>query len=80
MNAAMTTGEIPADLPEIKSLAMEICAMDFTTTDSAFLYIEETVREFYESDYPEIIEENPEIVNKAVTDCSLLFQKTFFLK
>ena len=35
------------ELPEIKSLSMEICDEEFNTTDSALTYIEVKVKEFY---------------------------------
>jgi hypothetical protein len=66
VNQAMTAGEIPAELPEIKSLAMEICGNDFTSTDSAMKTIEKEIREFYEDNYPEIYEEQQALVEKAI--------------
>ncbi len=66
INDAITAGIIPIELPEIKSLAMEICAEDFSTSDSAMLYIKTTITEFYETDYPEIVESDKEMIEKAI--------------
>lgn len=65
VNDAITAGEIPHNLPEIKSLAMEICDMDFSTTDTAKILIREAIIEFYSENYEEIFENNPEMVEKA---------------
>ncbi|KAA3613145.1 MAG: cytochrome C [Calditrichaeota bacterium] len=66
INEAITAGIIPIELPEIKSLAMQICAEEFSTTDSARQYIEKTVIEFYEEDYPEIAESKMKMIKQAV--------------
>ena len=78
VNAAITAGKIPADLPEIKTIAMEICGNEFSTTDSAMSYIAETITEFYKSDYPEIVEENPELISKAIAGLQAAFSKNIF--
>jgi hypothetical protein len=78
VNQAMTAGEIPAELPEIKSLAMEICGNDFTSTDSALNTIEKEIREFYEDNYPEIYEEQQVLVEKAISGLQDTFSKNIF--
>jgi hypothetical protein len=55
VNNALTSGNIPKSLPEIKSIAMEICSQNFTTKDSAMRYIEETLSDYYQE--PEYAEE-----------------------
>jgi len=66
VNEAITAGKIPEDLPEIKSLTMQISAEEFTSSDTAAMYIESTINEFYEEDYPEIVEEQPELIEQAI--------------
>jgi hypothetical protein len=78
VNQAMVAGEIPPELPEIKSLSMEICDNDYTTTDSAMKSIEKQIREFYEDNYPEIYEEQQELVEKAVAGLQDVFSKNIF--
>lgn len=78
VNEAITAGRIPQELPEIKSLTMQICAEEFTTTDSAITYIEKTIRNFYEEDYPEIFEENPELIEQALTGFKEVFLVNIF--
>jgi nitrate/TMAO reductase-like tetraheme cytochrome c subunit len=78
VNTALTAGTIPADLPEIKSLAMEICDNEFPTADSANKYIADAINEFYASDYPEIAEEAPEKISRAITGLQAEFAKNIF--
>ncbi len=66
VNDAITADEIPHELPEIKSLAMEICAEEFPTADSAHRYIKETLYSFYEDNYEDIYQDKKELIYKAV--------------
>ena len=78
VNEAITAGEIPHELPEIKSVAMEICGEQFYTKDSAHNYIRETIADFYETEYPDLYEEQPELVEKAITGLQDAFSKNIF--
>lgn len=78
VNEAMTAGDIPSELPEIKSLSMEICDKDFPTADSAMTYISKKLNSFYEEDYPEIYEEQKALVDKAVAGLQDAFSKNIF--
>ncbi len=78
VNDAITAEEIPLELPEIKSLAMEICGEEFTTRDSALNYIRESIVEFYQDGYPEIYDESPELVEKAITGLQNAFSENIF--
>lgn len=78
VNEAITAGDIPQELPEIKSLTMQICAEEFTSTDTALAYIETTIKEFYEEDYPEIAEEQPELIEQAIIGFTKKYQVNIF--
>jgi hypothetical protein len=78
VNEAITAGDIPVELPEIKSLAMDICSEEFTTTDSAMSYIRQTILEYYESDYPEIFEEQIPLVEKAIEGLQHYYSENIF--
>jgi NapC/NirT cytochrome c family, N-terminal region len=78
INDAIKSGLIPVELPEIKSLAMQICGEDFTTTDSAMQYIKETVTEFYASDYPEVMESDSLLIVKAIKGIQEKFKVNIF--
>lgn len=78
VNEAITAGRIPRELPEIKSLTMQICAEEFTTSDSADMYIEKTIKTFYEEDYPEIVEDQPELIEQAIAGFKEVFHVNIF--
>jgi len=78
VNEAITAGEIPVELPEIKSLSMQICAEDFSTADSAMDYIKTTITEFYQSNYEEISETKPELIERAITGLQAKYKVNIF--
>jgi len=66
INTAMTAGTISPELPNIKSLAVEICAEEFPTNDSAMNYIRKEITQYYSDNYPEIYQEKEELVENAI--------------
>jgi hypothetical protein len=78
VNDAITAGEIPHALPEIKSLAMQICAEEFTSSDSAKNYISTTILEYYESEYPDIFEEQRVLVDQAIIGLQSAYSENIF--
>lgn len=78
VNHAMSAGDIPKELPEIKNLAMDICAEEFESTDSAMTYIENAVIEFYNENYPEFTEEKMDLILKAISGLQSEFRKNIF--
>jgi len=78
VNNAMSSDNIPKELPEIKSLSMEICDEEFNSTDSAMSYIEITITEFYKDNYPEIMDTNSSMVNKAIIGLQEEYKKNLF--
>jgi uncharacterized membrane protein len=75
VNNALSAGTMPADLPEIKYLAMEICAEEFSTMDTAMIFIENEIQSYYEENYPE---EDKEKIDLAVTGLQNEFKKNIF--
>jgi nitrate/TMAO reductase-like tetraheme cytochrome c subunit len=78
VNNAMVANKIPKDLPEIKSLAMDIMGEEFGTTDSAMQYINDEVISFYQDNYPDIFENQKPKVEKAITGLQDEFKKNIF--
>lgn len=78
VNEAITSGDLPQELPELKSLTMQICENEYTTTDSALAAIRKEFTEFYSSGYPEIIEEQPQLIEQAITAFSKLYTQNIF--
>ncbi len=78
LNAAMTAGEIPVQLPEIKSVALELCAEEYATMDSAMRAIEQGIRNFYRENYPEIVQNQPQLIDRAVRGVQNAFSRNIF--
>ena len=78
INGAMTSGAIPKNLPEIKSLSMEILATDYSTTEEAFAAIDSEIKTFYADNYEEISTQSPELINQAIQAIQEEFAKNIF--
>jgi hypothetical protein len=78
VNEAITAGAIPADLPGIKNLTMEICSEEYTDTDSAKKQIEKSINTFYEDEYPDIYENESDKIEKAISGFSNIYFKNIF--
>jgi nitrate/TMAO reductase-like tetraheme cytochrome c subunit len=75
INEAITAGSIPVELPEIKSLAMEICSEEFETTSEASAYIRKTIEDFYKDNHPEV---NTKLVQTAISGMENVYFKNMF--
>jgi nitrate/TMAO reductase-like tetraheme cytochrome c subunit len=78
VNDAITADMIPSQLPEIKSLAMEICDVNFSTTDSAMQYIRNAIFEFYAENYEDIFEDKKDLIEKAVEGLQSIYSENIF--
>jgi nitrate/TMAO reductase-like tetraheme cytochrome c subunit len=78
VNNALSRGDIPKELPEIKNLSMEICDKDYSTTDSALINIDVKIRKFYSDNYPEIIDTNIQLIERAINGLQNEFKKNIF--
>ncbi|MGM0621238.1 MAG: NapC/NirT family cytochrome c [Bacteroidota bacterium] len=74
----MISGDMPKDLPDIKSVAMGVFFEDYPTTDSAFAAIELQVNEYYEFMFPELLETRKEDIEKAVASIKEGYSRNFF--
>ncbi|MEW5806779.1 MAG: NapC/NirT family cytochrome c [Acidobacteriota bacterium] len=78
VNDAMKAGEIPTELPEIKSLAMKICGNEFKTTEEAMKAIEMEIHRFYKEAYPDIYESKRKLVEESVKGLQQAFSENIF--
>ncbi len=75
VNNAMAAGTMPPDLPELKSISMDICSEEFDTQDEANEYISNKLTSFYNDNYPDIAKAK---VNKAVVGLQKEYSKNIF--
>jgi len=75
VNNAITAGDIPKELPEIKMMAMQVLNRDYPTKDTAFMTIASELRDYYSSAYEDI---DPELVEKAIAGIQDGYSKNIF--
>lgn len=75
VNQALTAGRMPKELPELKSISMEICSEEFDTREDANQYIRNTLTEFYEDNYPEF---DKSLVEQAINGLQTEYNRNIF--
>jgi hypothetical protein len=78
VNNAMTAGLVPKELPDIKTVAMDVLNEDFPTRDSAMSFIESEVSMYYEFMYEEIFTDRKELIDQAIAGIKQEFSKNIF--
>ena len=78
VNNAITAGTIPKELPMIKSLAMDLCGNDYSSTDTAMIAIKDGINSYYKKNYPEIFSGKYYLVDKAVSGLQAAYNKNIF--
>ena len=79
INNAITAGNIPKELPGIKSLAMTVLGgIKFSTTDSAMNYIQTEVLNYYQANYEDVFNDKKDLIDKAINGIQEEFKKNVF--
>jgi len=78
INNAITAGVISKDLPNIKSVAIELCSEEYDSTDIAMRQIEQKLIEYYSENYPEIISEKADILKSTIVTLQKAFSQNIF--
>jgi hypothetical protein len=78
INSAITAGMIPKELPEIKSKAMELMNVKYSTNDSAMMGIENGINSYYSENYNELFTAKPELIQQAISGIQTAYQKNIF--
>lgn len=78
INNAFTAGKLPKDLPELKSIAMELLNTSYPTKDTAMLFIEKGIKEFYKSGYPDIFNKKKRLIEEVISTILTEFNKNIF--
>ncbi len=78
INEAMTAGTIPKELPDIKSVAVEICAAEHADTPAAMRAIEQTIDAYYRDKYPEVYSGRKNQVEQAIAGLQKVFSQNIF--
>lgn len=78
INSAITAGTISKDLPNIKSVSVEICSEEYESTKIAMNEIKTKITEYYEENYPEVIEEKADILKTTIAALQKAFSQNIF--
>ena len=68
IDKSMHDGKISKTLPGIKMVAMMALYQEYSTKDSAFVAIKNQVIEYYQSGYPDILEERKTDIDDAIAE------------
>jgi hypothetical protein len=75
---AMTSGDIPKDLPYIKKVAMDLFIDPYQNTDTALATIRNYTLNYYKDELPEIYETRKEDIDKAIAGIIKEFNSNIF--
>ena len=76
---SLASGEIPLELPEIKTITMQIFyAETFETKEAAVKIFTEQINAFYEENYPEIFADKKPLIDQAITGIMHGFNQNYF--
>ncbi len=75
IDQALLAGQIPKDLPYIKSIAMGVLNRTYTTKDSAIQFIRDSINEFYKTMHPEVYQSR----RTSITQATEMITKQYFL-
>ena len=78
VNNLLAADSISSELPEIKSLAMELCEPEYATMDSAMQAIEDGITKFYNENYSDIAEQNPDMIKQAIKGLQNAYSQNIF--
>ena len=74
----IASGEISAELPEVKIIAMEIFNTLYNSHDTAMLQIEAKTLGFYEEYYPEMANDKRELIDQTIEAFKAGFSRNIF--
>ena len=78
LNLAMTSGELPVDLPELKATATRLCAQEYNTPEEAAGSIRTGLSTLYREKYPDIGKTRQAEVEKAIKGVQSAFARNIF--
>jgi len=78
INNAITSGAIPKELPEIKSISMQAISKVYSTTDSSLASIAKDLNKFYQDKYPDIYKNKKSLIDQAVAGLQKQFSQNVF--
>jgi len=78
VDLALLTDKVDVSLPEIKRVAVEAMAEEYTSEQEAFHAIATKLTEFYQTEYPELYKEKKKVVDDAIRALQWSFSQNIF--
>ncbi len=78
IDKSMSEGKISGTLPSIKLISMMALNQEYPDRDSAFIAIRKQVTEFYESSYPDILQDRKPDVENAIAEIQNSYASNIF--
>jgi len=78
LDGRLLSGEIPRELPYIKRQAMGLVTQDYSSQDDALEQIAGELRAWYATNFPTVVEQNPELLEQAVQGVSSAYMENVF--
>jgi hypothetical protein len=78
INNAITAGDLPRELPQIKSVATELCAKEYESTEAALEAIEQGLHDYYRTNHAELYAARKDLVDKAAEGVRGAFNRNIF--
>ena len=78
VNHYMGFNAISPELPYIKSISVKALEGSYKTKEIAFSGIKESIKDFYQSNYPKIAAEKDSLINKAISELKTIYSRNYF--
>jgi hypothetical protein len=78
LDRKLAEGTIPVELPFIKRQAMEVITANYESSAQAREAISEGLTEWYAENYPQLVEEQPQLLEQAVKGAVLAYSENVF--
>ncbi len=78
LNHKLELGKIPVELPYIKKVAYDIVNQEFATHEEAKNAIATQLRAWYRKNYPELVESNMPLLEKAISGVQAAYTENVF--
>jgi hypothetical protein len=78
LDRKLAEGDIPSNLPYIKRQAMELITADYETSDQARLAITDGLNSWYSKNYPQLVAEQPQLLEKATAGVVAAYSENVF--
>ena len=78
VDQSLARSRVSTALPHIREKAMEVLKLDYTTREAATDSIAGLLREFYEQEYPQLLESQPALLPAAIQELQAQYSRNFF--